>query len=91
VLTVKDMQSRLRRLEELAGGLGKEVALWRASGAPLLPLERRAYLNGVQDAIAGLDQARAVLARVLRRIEEDAWRRRSLVAVPGVAEGKAAS
>jgi hypothetical protein len=66
------MQSRLRRLEELAGGLGKEVALWRANGAPLLALERRAYLNGVQDAIAGVDQAHAVLGRVLRRIAEDA-------------------
>jgi hypothetical protein len=91
VITVKDIQSRMRRLEELALGLGKELALWKAGGDPLLPLERRTYLNGIQDAIAGLTQAQAVLARVLRRIEDDARRGRSLAADPGAGAQKAAS
>jgi len=32
--------------------------------------ERRAYLIGIQEAIAGLDQARVVLGKAVRRVEE---------------------
>jgi hypothetical protein len=91
VIALKDIHSRMRRLEELAGGLGKELDLWKAGSDPLLPLERRIYLNSIQDAIAGLTQAQALLLRVVRRIEEDARRRGSPAADPGVAQGKAAS
>jgi len=35
-----------------------------------MPGEKRAYLRGVQEAIAGLDQARVVLGKAVHRIEE---------------------
>jgi len=51
----------------LSRGLAKEVALWKGGEDPLLYLERRAYLNAIQDALAGLEAARVVLAKALTR------------------------
>jgi hypothetical protein len=34
-----------------------------------LYLERRAYLNGIQDALAGVEAARVALARARQRLE----------------------
>jgi hypothetical protein len=64
-----DLQGRVRRLDQLARGLAKEVTLWKAGDAPLLYLERRAYLNAIQDALAGVEAARVVLARARQRLE----------------------
>ena len=63
-----DVEKRLRRLEELARGLSKEVALWKEGNDPLLYLERKAYLDAIQDALAGVEAARVVLARALQRM-----------------------
>src|SRR5262249_20360007 len=63
------MQERLARLEQLAMGLARGVVLWRQANDPLLYLERKAYLNGVQDAIAGLEDARVTLAKALPRAQ----------------------
>jgi hypothetical protein len=62
------IQTRLERLDELARGLAKEVAILRKADDPLLYLERRAYLNGIQDAIAGVEAARVLLAKVCQRL-----------------------
>ncbi len=48
-------------------GLAREVALWREANVPLLYRERRAYLQGIQDALAGAETARAALAGACRR------------------------
>jgi len=56
---------------KLTRGLSKEVSLWKEGNDPLLYLERKAYLNAIQDALAGVETARVVLARALQRIEED--------------------
>jgi hypothetical protein len=61
------LEGRVRRLEVLSRGLAKEVGLWKAGDDPLLYLERRAYLNAIQDALAGLEGARVVLAKALTR------------------------
>ena len=63
-----DVEKRLRRLEELTRGLSREVSLWKEGNDPLLYLERKAYLNAIQDALAGVETARVVLARALQRI-----------------------
>jgi hypothetical protein len=68
MIRVGDVEARLRRLEELTRGLAREVGLWKEGNDPLLYLERRAYLNGVQDALAGAEAARVALARVLQRL-----------------------
>lgn len=68
VISVTDVEARLRRLEELTRGLSKEVALWRDDAGPLLYLERKAYLNAMQDVLAGVEAARVVLARACQRL-----------------------
>ncbi len=66
--------ARVRRLEELTRGLSRELALWQASGDPLLYLERRSYLNAVQNALAALEEARTVLAQAAQRAEGEETR-----------------
>jgi hypothetical protein len=66
-----DVEKRLCRLEELTRGLSKEVALWKEGNDPLLYLERKSYLNAIQDALAGVEAARVVLARALQRMQTD--------------------
>jgi hypothetical protein len=74
VITLADVSSRVVRLEELTRGLAKEVTLWKGGNDPLLYLERRAYLNAVQDALAGLEEARVVLARAAQRVHQEQQR-----------------
>jgi hypothetical protein len=67
-MNLADLEARVRRLDQLARGLAKEVSLWRECNDPLLYLERKAYLNAIQDALAGVEGARVVLARARRRL-----------------------
>jgi len=50
--------------------LVQEYLLVQSHESPLLDGERRAYLIGIQEAIAGLDEARVVLGKAIRRVEE---------------------
>jgi hypothetical protein len=63
-----DLEARIRRLNQLARGLAKEVALWKGGNDPLLYLERKAYLGAIQDALAGVESARVILARARQRL-----------------------
>jgi len=69
-MNLADLKVRVRRLEELARGLAKEVSLWKGCNDPLLYLERKAYLGGIQDALAGTEAARVILAKVVQRLVE---------------------
>ena len=69
MLGLADVAARVRRLEELTRGLAKEVSLWKEGNDPLLYLERKAYLGAIQDALAGVEEARVVLARARQRLE----------------------
>lgn len=66
---VADVAKRVRRLEELARGMAREVSVWKEGNDPLLYLERKAYLDALQDALAGLETARVVMARARQRLE----------------------
>jgi hypothetical protein len=66
------VSERVRRLEGLTLGLAREVQLWRKCDDPLLYAERRAYLKAIQDALAGLDEARVILVRAQQRREGSA-------------------
>jgi hypothetical protein len=68
VIRVADVDKRVRRLENRTRGLSQEIALWKEGSDPLLYLERRAYLNAIQDALAGIEAARVVLGRASQRI-----------------------
>ena len=63
-MTLRDLTAHVRRLDELSRGLAKEVVLWKECNDPLLYLERRAYLGAIRDALAGVEEARVVLAKV---------------------------
>jgi hypothetical protein len=69
-MNLADLQARVRRLDQLARGLAKEVSLWKECDDPLLYLERKAYLGAIQDILAGAEAARVVLAKVVQRLEK---------------------
>jgi hypothetical protein len=68
-MTMTDLKARIHRLDELARGLSREVVIWKAGNDPLLYAERKAYLNSIQDALAGVEAARVVLAKARQRLE----------------------
>jgi hypothetical protein len=68
-MQLADLKGRIIRLERLAQGLAREVELQRGSEELLLFRERKQYLAGIQDALAGADAARVVLVGVVRRRE----------------------
>jgi hypothetical protein len=68
-MTLKELQARVDRLDQLGRGLSKEVTIWRKGDDPLLYLERKAYLGAIQDALAGVETARVLLAKVCQRLE----------------------
>ena len=74
-MTLRDLTTRVRRLDELSRGLAKEVVLWKECNDLLLYLERRAYLGAIQDALAGVEAARVVLAKARRRLERESGQR----------------
>jgi hypothetical protein len=71
VIELADLKARVRRLDELTRGLAREVSIWKEADDPLLYLERRAYLKAIQDALAGVESARVVLARARQRLEAE--------------------
>jgi len=70
-MTWNDLQARVRRLDQLARGLAKEVSLWKSGNDPLLYLEREAYLGGIQDARSGVEAARVALAKAWQRVRPE--------------------
>jgi hypothetical protein len=70
-MNLTDLRARVRRLDELARGLAKEVSLWKGGDDPLLYLERKAYLGAIQDALAGVETARVILAKAHHRLEKE--------------------
>ena len=69
-MNLEDMTARIQRLDMLARGFAKEVALWKQSNDSLLYLERKAYLGAIQDALASVEAARVILAKVCQRMDE---------------------
>jgi hypothetical protein len=68
-LRVPDLMARIARLDRLAAGLAKEAGAQRGRRGVLLYGEQRQYLNAVQQALGGVDKARVVLARAVKRLE----------------------
>lgn len=67
-MTIDDVRARTRRLEELVKGLTREVVQTWKCDDPLLYLERKTYLVGLQTAIAGLEDARIALVKAHQRL-----------------------
>jgi hypothetical protein len=60
-LELRDLKARIKRPDELARGLAKEIGLQKGAEGVLLFRERQQYLRGIQDALAGAEAARVVL------------------------------
>jgi hypothetical protein len=71
LMKLEDLAARVRRLDDLARGLAKEVTLWQECNDPLLYLERKAYLGAIRAALAGVEGARVVLAKARQRLEAE--------------------
>jgi hypothetical protein len=69
-MNLTDMNARFRRLEKLAAGLAKEASLWKKCDAPVIFGDRQAYIDGILDAVSGLEGARVALAKMIRDAEE---------------------
>ena len=67
-MNLTDLHIRIERLDKLARGLAKEVSMWKECNDPLLYLERKAYLNGILDALSGIESARVALAQAKQRL-----------------------
>jgi hypothetical protein len=64
-------KARIARLERLERGFAREVALQRGAEDQRLFRERKQHLGAIQDALAGAEAARVVLAKVVKRLERD--------------------
>jgi len=71
MIEVPGMQLRMVQLRELCQGMAKELAIWRkADGGPVLPSEQAAYLEAIQDFIAGAERAGKCSRRPLQNLEK---------------------
>jgi hypothetical protein len=68
-MNLTDMRARIQRLEKLAQGLATEASLWKKCDAPVLYVHRLEYIEGVQDAVSGLEKARVAMAKMIREEE----------------------
>jgi len=69
VIRPAEIARRVTRLDQLLRGLSREVLLWQRGNDPLLYAERQAYLEAIQDALAAIEAARVVLAKVRQRLD----------------------
>jgi hypothetical protein len=69
-LTLADIKARIARLDRLVRGLARDVAMQRDDPEDVLLFgERKQYLSAIQTALTGADDARAVLTKVVQRME----------------------
>jgi hypothetical protein len=61
------IRPRVGRLRKLAAELARDFTLWKDEPSLLLDGERRAYLVGIQQALAGIDEAAVVLTKAIGR------------------------
>jgi hypothetical protein len=50
----EDLRARMRRIEKLVAGLGCEASLWGKCSAPVLAVDRLAYIEAIHNAITSL-------------------------------------
>ena len=68
-MNLHDLESRVRRLDELSRGLAKEEILVKQGNDPLLYRERQDYLTAIRQALSGVEGARVVLVKAKQRLE----------------------
>jgi hypothetical protein len=69
-----DIRPRGKRLERLSMGLAKDLSIIDAGEDPHWYRERKPYLEGFRQALAGVEGARVILARAAQRLEGNSTR-----------------
>jgi hypothetical protein len=69
-MNAADLRARVRRLNKLVIGLGRECSSVQARNDPLHMTERRDYMDALDGAARLLEIARLVLAGALWRMEQ---------------------
>jgi hypothetical protein len=70
-MDLPDLVARLQSFKQVTQGLASETGGWKEEREPLLAAESRTYVNGILDALAGLDEARVALVQACWRIERE--------------------
>jgi hypothetical protein len=68
-MTLKQLQARVKRLEELSVGLAREDLSWRKRPTALMHSEVALYLNAIYKARQAIDEARNTLAKACERLQ----------------------
>ena len=68
-MNLRQLQARVKRLEELATGLAREDLNCRKGPMPLMHAEVSLYLNAIYKARQALDEAKNTLAKACERLE----------------------
>ena len=69
-MNLTDMRARMQRLAKLAQGLAQEASLWKKCDAPVLYVHRLEYMEGIENAVSGLEKARVALAKMIHQEEK---------------------
>jgi hypothetical protein len=70
LVQLRDLQARIKRLEELSRGFALEAIKLKKGEGEFLHLERVRYVSAIQDAQRWVERARVALAQVCTRLEE---------------------
>ena len=69
-MNLRSLIGRRTRLDLLSRGLAKELVRWRTCDDPLLYLERKELLAALDRALSGIEAARVVMAKAVRRLRD---------------------
>src|SRR5262249_46823154 len=67
---LRDLQARIKRLEELSRGFAQESDRLRKGEGEFLQMERVRYVTAIEDVRSCMERAGLVLAQVCTRLEE---------------------
>jgi len=76
MLSKQDLQDRVRRLEQLAGGLNAELVRMAMEREPMLECEVRTYLEALQEIVTSAKVAASALQTAVARIGREEERAR---------------
>jgi hypothetical protein len=63
-----DLTGRLALLDQHFRGLSREIVRWDRHDDPLLHLERKELLAALHRTLSGIEAARVVMAKAVRRL-----------------------
>jgi len=81
MLSKQDLQDRVRRLEQLVGGLNAELVRLAMGAEPMLECEVRTYLEALQEMATSAKVAASALQTAVARIGREEERARDRISL----------